>query len=57
MFRSGRQNWRQLSKLAAVAGPAGSGSSNFAVRQFASEAGSAPGGGGSGTVRDLQCYS
>ena len=52
MFRNGRQSWRQLSKLAAVAGPAGSGSSNFAVRQFASEAGSAPKG-GSGTVRDV----
>ncbi len=47
MFRNGRQHWRQISKLAAVAGPAGL-PSNTAVRHFASEAGSASG--SSGTV-------
>ncbi len=47
MFRNGRQHWRQISKLAVVAGPAGL-PSNIAVRHFASEAGSASG--SSGTV-------
>ena len=47
MFRSGRQQWRQLAKLAAVAGAGPSGATgNFAVRQFASEAGGAKGGRG-----------
>ncbi|DBA80066.1 TPA: heme peroxidase [Trebouxia sp. C0005] len=45
MFRNGRQHWRQISKLAAVAGPAGL-PSNIAVRHFASEAGSASGSSG-----------
>ena len=48
MFRNGRQHWRQISKLAAVAGPAGV-PANFAVREFASAAGGSSG--GSGTVR------
>lgn len=49
LFRSGRQNWRQLSKLAAVAGcgPT-SAPGNFAVRQFA--AGASTSSGSSGTV-------
>jgi len=50
VFRNGRQHWRQISKLAAVAGPAGL-PSNVAVRHFASEAGSASG--SSGTVSEL----
>lgn len=51
LFRSGRQSWRQVSKLAAVAGavPA-TAPGNFAVRHFAAAAGSSSGGGG-GTVR------
>ena len=47
MFRNGRSHWRQIAKLAAVAGAAPSGpSANFAVRQFASEAGGSKGGKG-----------
>ena len=47
MFRNGRQHWRQIAKLAAVTGAGSSGASaNFAVRQFASEAGGAKGGRG-----------
>ena len=44
MFRNGRQHWRQIAKLAAVAGPAGA-PGTLAVRQFASEAGASKGGG------------
>ncbi|KAL3147158.1 heme peroxidase [Trebouxia sp. C0010 RCD-2024] len=51
MFRNGRSHWRQIAKLAAVAGAGPSGpSANFAVRQFASESGGSKGGKGFGTL-------